>query len=160
MRRVVGGLIERTGDKQIDGNATVRQAITEATAAGLRLQCTANQAAAVQEENEAKRLEAARLLGKQVTAWRQLVVEGGPARVAALTEIREARRLDEQSGGSRGVDARRTGVQSGGDHSGVEQWRRWPAREARQRLRWWNNGVKQRASGGGGAWWKRRYART
>ena len=62
MRRVVGGLIERTGDKQVDNNATVRQAIMEATAAGLQLQYTACQAAAMQEEKEAKRLEAVRLL--------------------------------------------------------------------------------------------------
>ena len=33
-----------------------------------------------------------RLLRKQVHAWRQLVVDGGPAKVAALTRIREARR--------------------------------------------------------------------
>ena len=91
-RRIVGGLVERTGDKQIDGDAKVKAAIVEATTAGLRLQAAAAAAAEAQEEAAAKRAEATRLLRKQVHAWRQLVVDGGPARVAALTRIREARR--------------------------------------------------------------------
>ena len=91
-RRIVGGLVERTGDKQIDGDAKVKAATAEAITAGLRLQEAAAAAAEAQEEAAAKRAEAMRLLRKQVQAWRQLVVDGGPAKVAALTRIREARR--------------------------------------------------------------------
>ena len=97
MRRLVGGAVLRTGEREVDANPLVRRAVSRAVRAGLELQ-EAGRAATSNFERRVRDETRRHTLARQfATCWRGAVRRGGPRRAAALQEAAHARRKAEEA---------------------------------------------------------------
>ena len=118
LRRLVGGAVLNTGEREVDGCSRVRAAVGRMVRAGLELQAAGREATADFERRvreEARRQAKARAFAVR---WREAARRGGPRRVAEMREV--ARAQGEAEADLAALEARAGVV-------GVQALERWEA---------------------------------
>jgi len=119
LRRLVGGAVLNTGEREVDGCSRVRAAVGRMVRAGLELQAAGREATADFERRvreEARRQSKARAFAVR---WREAARRGGPRRVAEMREV--ARAQDEAEADLAALEAR-AGVVGCRPWSGGRRW--------------------------------------
>ena len=95
MRRAVGGCVKGSGDKHMDGNQLMLQAVAAAVKSGLRVQEEGKRATEVWERELREELARMAKVKDAARRWRLQVVRGGPWRARGLREAAEALEMAE-----------------------------------------------------------------
>ena len=91
LRRMIGGLFEKSGDKALDNEKWAKSRVEGVRESGFRLQELGRAATAEFENTMREELQVARKVSKFAYAWMKKVVDAGPKRASWLRELQRAR---------------------------------------------------------------------
>ena len=91
LRRLVGGAVLNTGEREVDGCSRVRAAVGRMVRAGLELQAAGRDATADFERRVREETRRHAKVRRFAAKWREVAQYGGPRRAAALREAARAR---------------------------------------------------------------------